>query len=122
MTTDPYQAVAALGVSPAGAFPINSRYAGVPTASFTLPDGRTVAYLRRRFVPQAGAFATLSTHVVVQGDRLDNIAADQLGDPELFWRLCDANNALRPQELTETVGRTLRITLPQGVSGVSPNA
>jgi hypothetical protein len=122
MITDPFQAVAALGVSAAGAFPANSRYSGVATTTLTLPGGRAVVYLRRRFVPQASAFATLSRYVVAQGDRLDNIAADQLGDPELFWRLCDANNALRPEELTETIGRSLRITLPQGIPGAPSNA
>ena len=58
-------------------------------------------------------------HAVVQGDRLDNLAGLYLGDPALFWRLCDANRAMRPEELTETVGRQLRITLPQGVTGIS---
>ena len=29
----------------------------------------------------------------MQGERLDNVAAQYLGDPTLFWRLCDANNA-----------------------------
>jgi len=38
-----------------------------------------------------------------------------LGDPELFWRVCDANRAMRPDELTETIGRRLRITLPEGI-------
>ena len=51
----------------------------------------------------------------MQGDRLDNIAARYLGDPELFWRLCDANVALRPTELTETIGRRILITLPEGM-------
>jgi hypothetical protein len=52
---------------------------------------------------------------VTQGDRLDNIAAKYLGDPEQFWRLCDANGAMRPDALTETIGRWLRITLPEGI-------
>ena len=56
-----------------------------------------------------------------KGERLDNIAAQYMGDPTLFWRLCDANNAMRPEELTETIGRILRITLPQGIPG-APNA
>jgi hypothetical protein len=47
------------------------------------------------------------------------LAGQYLGDPALFWRLCDANRAMRPEELTETVGRQLRITLPQGVTGIS---
>jgi hypothetical protein len=57
--------------------------------------------------------------VVFQGDRLDNIAALYLGDPEQFWRICDANAAMRPNELTETIGRRLRITLPEGIPGTS---
>ncbi len=56
--------------------------------------------------------------MVAQGDRLDNIAAKYLGDPEQYWRICDANGAMRPDELIETIGRQLRITLPEGVPGV----
>jgi hypothetical protein len=37
----------------------------------------------------------------------------------LFWRLADANNAMRPEELVQTVGRQLKITLPQGITGSS---
>ena len=47
----------------------------------------------------------------MQGDRLDNVTAKYLGDPEQFWRLCDANGAMRPEELTETIGNRVRITL-----------
>ena len=54
---------------------------------------------------------------MTEGERLDNIAAQYLGDPEQFWRICDANGAMRPDELTETVGRRLRITLPEGIPG-----
>jgi hypothetical protein len=98
-------------------FPPNSRYHAVPTAQLVLPGGRVIVYLRRRVVPPPEAFATLRVHAVVQGDRLDNLAAEHLGDPELFWRLCDANAALRPDELTEDAGRRLRIPLPEGVPG-----
>lgn len=99
-------------------FPPTSRYALTPTASFVRADGTAVTYLRRRCVLQPESFALLQWHVVVQGERLDNIAAQYLGDPEQFWRLCDANRALRPTELTETVGRRLAITLPEGIPGV----
>jgi hypothetical protein len=106
-------------VSPVSAqatlFAPTSRYFGLPTATLQTRDGRTVIYLTRRFVPSADQFVLLQLHNVVQGERLDNIAAQYLGDPEAFWRLCDANNAMRPNELTETVGRQLRITLPQGI-------
>ncbi|HEV3166196.1 MAG TPA: LysM domain-containing protein [Isosphaeraceae bacterium] len=118
---DPFAALAALGVSSTDPFPVTSRYHGSATATFNLADGRQVVYLRRRFVPSADRFTLLQTYVVTQGDRLDNIAAEFLGDPEQFWRLCDANNALRPEELTDTLGRPLRITLPEGIPG-APHA
>ncbi len=50
------------------------------------------------------------------GERLDLIAARYLGDPEQSWRQCDANGAVRPEELEE-VGRRVRITLPEGIPG-----
>ena len=34
--------------------------------------------------------------------------------------ICDANVALRPDELTEVAGRRLRITLPEGIPGAAP--
>jgi hypothetical protein len=75
--------------------------------------------LRRRFVPQSSRFALLKEHVVVERDRLDNLAARYIGDPEQYWRLCDANNAIRPDELIETPGHRLRITLPEGIPAPS---
>ena len=99
-------------------FPPTSRYALTPTTSLVRADSTMVTYLKRRFVPAPGNLALLQWHQVVQGERLDNIAAKYLGDPEQFWRLCDANRALRPEELTETIGRKLRITLPEGIPGV----
>ena len=99
-------------------FPPTSRYALTPAVTFERADGTMVAYLKRRFVPPPESFALLQWHRVVQGERLDNIAAKYLGDPEQFWRLCDANRALRPEELTDTLGKKLRITLPEGIPGV----
>ena len=101
-------------------FPPNSRYAGMEMVKLEQLDGRTIVYLQRRFVPPPERFALLQEHVVHQGDRLDNITAHYLGDPEQFWRICDANAALRPEELEE-IGRRLRITLPEGIPGM-PNA
>ena len=93
----------------------------IETATLRLPDGTEIVYLRRRFLPPPDRFALLQEHVVTQGDRLDNITARYLGDPEQFWRICDANDAMNPPELTATIGRRLRITLPEGIPG-TPNA
>ena len=102
-------------------FPPTSRYYGIETATLKTADGRTEVYLRRRFLPPPENFAFLLEHVVTEDERLDNIAARYMDDPEAFWRIADANSAMRPEELTETVGRKLRITLPEGIPGV-PNA
>ena len=118
-TTDPLQALLAPIPLKATLFPPNSRYHGIDVATLVREDGRTVAYVRRRIVPPPERFALLQEHTVTVGDRLDHIAAHYLGDPELFWRICDANRALRPEELTETAGRRLRITLPEGIQGAS---
>ncbi len=102
-------------------FPPNSRYSDVPTTTMDGPDGEPIVYLTRRFVPPPEAFALLQLHIVKQGDRLDNVTAQYLDDPEQFWRVADANRALDPGDLTATPGRALRITLPLGVPGM-PNA
>jgi hypothetical protein len=117
--TDPQQHLEAIlaGATTAPAFPANSRYHAVPIATLALSDGRTIAYLRRRFVPPPDRLAPLREHTVVQGDRLDVLAATHLGDPELFWRLCDANGAMDPGALTAVVGRRLRVSLPEGLPG-----
>ncbi len=98
-------------------FPVTSRYHQIETTTLETVGGETVAYLRRRFLPDPDDLELLREHRVAEGDRLDRIAARYLGDAELLWRICDAQRALRPEELTETVGRVLRITLPEGVSG-----
>ena len=112
--TDPHRALQAF-LSASGStspFEPNSRYHGLPVASYRLPDGRTVLYLRRRFIPPPGRFPLLQEHQVRQGDRLDLVAARYIGDPLAFWRICDANAAIRPDDLTDTPGRRLRITAP----------
>ena len=42
-------------------------------------------------------------------ERLDHVAGRAFGDPEQFWRICDVNSELRPDDL-EMPGR--RITIP----------
>jgi hypothetical protein len=100
-------------------FSFTSRYYTIETAKLERADGKTIVYIRRRFVPQPERFTLLHEHTVTQGERLDNITANYLGDPEQFWRVCDANRTMRPDELTESdrIGRRLRITLPEGIPG-----
>lgn len=86
-----------------------SRYESIPNAELTTPDGRTIRYKRVRFIPETkGTFA----HRVIDGDRLDLIAYKSYKDSEQFWRICDANTALLPEELVEEPGRRLLIPVP----------
>jgi len=98
-------------------FIFTSRYYTTKTAEIKTSNGNKVVYLRRRFLPQPDQFVPIQEHSVSEGERLDNITYQYLGDPEQFWRICDPNNAMRPEELTETVGRRLLITLPEGIPG-----
>jgi hypothetical protein len=117
--SDPLQALIEAGVLDTSSFPPNSRYHGIAVATLEQKNQEPIAYLKRRFVPSSDNFVVMQEHTVVQGDRLDNLAAGYLGDAELYWRLCDANGALRPAELTETPGTRIAITLPEGIPGAS---
>lgn len=97
-------------------FDATSRYHDIATTTLTVtdPDGRPriVSYKRRRIIPHLDAAETLLEHTVIDGERLDNITARYLGDPTQFWRLCDANTVLRPEDL-EVAGRVIRILTPE---------
>jgi hypothetical protein len=119
LAIDPIQALLAQTSLARSLFTATSRYYGIGTNTLTTADGTVVVYVKRRFLPSPDRFQLIQEHAVVQGERLDNIAAAFLGDPELFWRLADANGAMKPEELVQKVGRRLRITLPEGITGSS---
>ena len=97
-------------------FDVNNRYYAIETTTLTLADGREVAYVKRRFIPPPDPTAIVAArHPVVPFDRLDNITARYLGDPTLFWQICDTNLVLHPDELTDEVGETIIITTPSFV-------
>ena len=114
---DPVQAFLQAHALTPPAFAATSRYHGLPTAQLALPDGRTVVYVRRRFLPPPEAFTVLQTVTVAGGERLDQLAARHLGDAEESWRLCDANGAMSPEASVARPGATLALTLPEGVPG-----
>src|SRR6478752_2857348 len=87
----------------------SSRYYGASIEQFTLPDGTPVMYLVRRIVPQTSTYTATQTYTIAEGDRLDNLAARFLGDPLLYWMICDANSAGDPDELTAQAGRVIVI-------------
>jgi hypothetical protein len=94
-------------------FDQNSRYYKIETATLTDASGRQIAYKRRRFLPRAEDLQTLVDVIVVQADRLDLISARTLGDPEQFWRICDASDAQNPPDLTAEPGKSVRVPIPR---------
>jgi hypothetical protein len=93
-------------------FDTNSRYYPLPTGFRTLSDGRIVAYKLRRFLPRGEEMEIMQEFTVSEGDRLDQISAETLGDPEFFWRICDANETMYPFDLVAKPGERLKIPLP----------
>jgi hypothetical protein len=114
---DPLAAILQAGTLKNTLFPPTSRYYGLETKTLEKVDGQKVIYLKRRFVPQPERFDLLQEHIVTEGERLDIVTALYLTDPQRFWQICDANRAMRPDELIEKVGRRVRITLPEGIPG-----
>lgn len=94
-------------------FDPKSRYYATETATFVTAEGRMIAYKRRRFVPASGAALVLGEVMPGAGERLDLLTARTLGDPEAFWRVCDANDALSPFDLLDERERAVRIPTPQ---------
>ena len=88
-----------------------SRYANVDAHQITDSKGREIRYKKIRFIPETKAQLT---YIVRQGERLDYIAHRYYRDPERFWRICDANHALWPDDLVAEAGRTILIPPSEG--------
>ena len=116
---DTLSALLSAGAIPQTSFGTASRYYGLASLAFVTKDGRTIQYFSRRFIPQPQSFATIEVHTVAAGERVDVLAAQFFGDPLAYWRLCDANLAVRPDDL-ERVGLILRVTLAAGFPGAGP--
>jgi hypothetical protein len=91
----------------------SSRYSRVGTAIWRSPQGKTVHYRQRRFLPEPATLQVLAEVRVADGQRLDQIAAAQFGNSLQWWRIADANAAMDPFELTVVPGVTLVIPIPK---------
>ena len=109
--------LAPLGLA-SNAFPAESRYHGIEVLQLQEEgDDTPTVYLKRRFIAPQDQFSLLQVHRIEQHDRVDNIANQYLGDPQQYWRICDANGVKHPREITATIGAGIRITLPEGIPG-----
>jgi hypothetical protein len=93
-------------------FDSSSRYYHLPTYVYDTEGDEHIPYKARRFLPLAEELPLLSETRTVQNDRLDLIAARTLGDPLLYWEICDASTAMNPVDLLVPPGRKLSVPLP----------
>jgi hypothetical protein len=106
-------------------FSSTSRYSKSDTSVLTTDSGKQITYINRRLLPPLPTTSypssnSLSADVenltitVAAGDRLDNIAARTIGDPEQYWKICDVNDSMHPLDLTLTSGRIILISTSGG--------
>jgi hypothetical protein len=84
-----------------------SRYANVSSYPREDHRGRVVMVVP---VPAAPVDVLLGIHVLRQGERLDHLAFRYLNNPAGFWRICELNNVM----LAEALSEQMEISIPAG--------
>ena len=79
-------------------FDPKSRYARLPRYVATDRRGRPVPVVP---VPEAPVAALAGHHMRKQGERLDHLAAHYLDDPAGYWRICELDDVMDPEALSE---------------------
>ncbi len=97
-------------------FQFNSRYHGLAVRTHTRPDGTEDKFVTRRIIPGMERYRALDRYRTDGRERIDSVAAAAFGDPELYWRICDANGEAEPGAATTPEGRLLVIPLPLEVA------
>jgi hypothetical protein len=75
-----------------------SRYYARNTYQVTDHRGRKVTVVP---VPTAPEQRLLGYHLLLQGQRLDHLAEKYLGDAAGFWRICELNDVMLAEMLSE---------------------
>ncbi len=115
MATDPVQLLIDAGAISSDPFAATSRYRGVAQGlCVRAPGDPGVRYVLRRFIPQLRDIPIVAQHVVQSGERPDLLATRVFGDPELYWRIVDANAVIDPNALTDVPGARVSIPQPPG--------
>jgi len=87
-----------------------SRYAAVPENTLMDANGRLRTYKTTRFIAPSPAQVG---HILSDGQRVEHVAYFYYRDPERFWRICDANQVMDPEELNHAPGRKIGIPSAQ---------
>ena len=97
-------------------FSANSRYANVPQKTRVSETGEVETYLARRLIPAAENYQAFGHKKLTGSERIDDVAAEAFGDPELFWRIADALALEDPASLLGDEGRLIPLPLPLEVA------
>lgn len=97
-------------------FALSSRYAGLVLRRRTAADGIVQTFLPRRIVPPPGRFTAFGQRRLSGSERIEDIASEAYGDPELYWRIADALPLEDPADLLGQEGRRIPLPLPLEVS------
>ncbi len=89
-------------------FNSKSRYAQLTLYQVKDHRGRQVTVVP---VPAAPAQTKLGYHITRQGQRLDHLAHKYLDDATGFWRICELNDVMLPETLSEAA----EIAIPKKV-------
>ena len=88
-----------------------SRYEKVATTQTSDATSRVIPYIKVRFIPATPAVVG---HSVLQGQRLDQISNNYYKDAQRFWRICDANFAMWPDDEAAVPNVTILIPPSEG--------
>ncbi|WP_435009539.1 hypothetical protein P12x_000797 [Tundrisphaera lichenicola] len=83
-----------------------SRYEDLETYAVTDGRGRTITLVKTRFIPPTPGVVGRR---IVQQDRQDLLAMEFYRNPELYWRIADANEVIDPAELIDVIGSVIRV-------------
>jgi hypothetical protein len=90
-------------------FTNGSRYKNMPNYETIDSTGKKVKAV---VLPLPTESKPAGEHRLLEGQRLDHLASQYLGDPTAFWRICDMNNAMHPDEL-KVIGKKILIPIKE---------
>ena len=79
-------------------FDVKSRYAKLRPYERKDKAGRKVVVVP---IPPAPEELPMGRHLMKQGQRIDHLAQLYLSDPAGYWRICEVNGAMFPEQLSE---------------------
>jgi len=79
-------------------FSDKSRYIDVEQYQLKDRRGRTVSVVS---VPDAPVQSLLGYHLLIQGQRVDHLASKYTLDEAGFWRVCEFNDVMLPEQVSE---------------------